>query len=157
MNTTTRPAWWRPFARHFLEMVAAMAVGMMVLGMLVRFALTMVGHASVLDRTEPAVLIMATNMTVAMVVFMRYRRHGWVSVTEMALAMYAPFLALLVPFWSGAISGSAVMIGGHLLMLPVMLLVMLRRRAEYAHGPTADQAPVSTTAAPALADEGQPR
>ncbi len=47
-----------------------------------------------------AALVMATNMTVGMTVWMRYRAHGWPAVGEMAAAMYAPFLLLLIPVWS---------------------------------------------------------
>jgi hypothetical protein len=38
--------------------------------------------------------------------------------------MYAPFVLLFAPYWLGAIDASAVMIGGHVLMLPAMALVM---------------------------------
>jgi hypothetical protein len=62
----------------------------------------------------------------------RFVRHY----VEMDAAMYLPFVVLLVPFWTGAISGTTLSVAGHLLMLPAMLAVMLRRRAEYsAHHP----------------------
>ncbi len=47
--------------------------------------------------------------------------------------MYAPFLVLLVPYAFGAISGGTLMMGGHLLMLPAMLGVMLWRHRDYRH------------------------
>jgi hypothetical protein len=48
----------------------------------------------------------------------------------MAGAMYVPFL--LLPFWAGLLSGASVMAGGHILMVPCMILVMLHRRREFA-------------------------
>ena len=130
-QSTAQRASWRHFLQHFLEMVVAMVLGMAVFGAIVRLVLTQLGHSALLDQTEPAVFIMATTMTAGMTPLMRYRGHGWPSVAEMAGAMYAPFVVLLVPFWMGVLSPKAVMVGGHVLMLPGMLLLMLRRRREY--------------------------
>lgn len=77
---------------------------------------------------------MATNMTITMSAWMRYRRHGWAATAEMAAAMYLPFVALFVPMWLGAISPDAMLAGGHLLMLPTMAGAMLLRREEYTGG-----------------------
>lgn len=123
---------WRHFWRHFLEMVVAMVAGMALLGVLSRLVLTLLGHSNLLDQTELRTILMATNMTVGMSLWMRYRGHTWVSVGEMAGAMFLPFVVLLVPFWTGKLSGDAVSAGGHVLMLPLMVAVMLRRRDEYA-------------------------
>jgi ABC-type branched-subunit amino acid transport system permease subunit len=122
---------WTRFARHFLEMVVAMVVGMAMLGMATRLLLGQVGQASLLDHTEVAVAIMTVNMSVGMAVLMRFRGHDWVHIAEMSAAMAATFLVLLVPFWLGVMSGAAVTTLGHVLMLPSMLLVMLRRRDVY--------------------------
>jgi hypothetical protein len=59
----------------------------------------------------------------------------------MTAAMYAPFLILLVPWWAGLLPGEAVLLGGHVLMLPAMVLAMLHRRGEY----TGDHAHVPRT------------
>ncbi|MHC8503747.1 hypothetical protein ACVGVP_09520 [Pseudonocardia artemisiae] len=40
---------------------------------------------------------MATNMTIGMSLWMRYRGHGWRSITEMGASMYIPFIVLFVP------------------------------------------------------------
>jgi len=45
--------------------------------------------------------------------------------------MYAPFIILFVPYWTGLITADGLFLVGHLLMLPAMLLAMLHRRAEY--------------------------
>jgi hypothetical protein len=51
---------------------------------------------------------MATNMTIAMSAWMRYRGHRWAATAEMAAAMYLPFIVLLFPLWldyTGTIGG----------------------------------------------------
>ncbi|NUW39621.1 hypothetical protein [Nonomuraea rhodomycinica] len=118
---------WR-FLGHFAEMLAAMILGMVLLGPLWE---ALPGGPALLARPDLAVLVMATDMTVGMSLWMRYRGHGWGAIAEMGAAMYAPFAVLLVPYWTGLLSGHALMMAGHVLMVPAMLLVMLRRRAEY--------------------------
>jgi uncharacterized membrane protein (DUF2068 family) len=63
--------------------------------------------------------------------WMRIRRHGWPSIVAMSAAMYVPFVVLLPFYWAGLVSESALMIAGHVLMVPAMLAAMLRRRHEY--------------------------
>ena len=74
---------------------------------------------------------MAFDMSVGMVVWMRYRGHRWAPTLEMVAAMFAPAVALAPLSWLGVISGEVLMIVTHVVMLPLMLVVMLRRRAEY--------------------------
>ena len=126
----------RNLIRHFLEMVLAMVVGMAVLGGLVSLVCSALGHSDLLDHMALLALLMPTYMTIGMTVWMRHRRHNWRMVTEMAAAMYAPFLILLVPFGAGLISGGALLAAGHLLMLLCMFAAMLYRRDEYSqdHG-----------------------
>lgn len=116
------------FAGHYLEMVVAMLVGMFALGPL--WSLVAPGPA---DRGDTGALIMATNMTLGMALWMRIRRHSWPRIAEMSAAMYLPFVLLLPPYWFGAISGHAVMMAGHIAMFPAMFAAMLWRRAEYYH------------------------
>ncbi|WP_433719880.1 hypothetical protein ACQP2Y_33580 [Actinoplanes sp. CA-051413] len=116
----TRP--W-PFTRHLLEMLAAMVVGMVALG-----------PFWTPSRVDVSALWMATTMSVAMAVWMGYRGHSGAAIAEMTAAMYAPFLLLLIPWWAGLIPSPAVLLGGHLLMLPAMALAMLHRADEYAGG-----------------------
>ncbi len=143
MNTThsqpdlQKPAsgWWhKPIVvgvRHYLEMVIAMIAGMFLLGPVTEIIGSAVGAGAVLARPGVAALVMATNMTITMTLWMRIRRHRWAPIAEMAAAMYAPFLLLLIPYWAGLVDATVVHTGGHLLMLPAMALVMLRRRHEY--------------------------
>ena len=122
---------WRHFIQHFGEMVAAMVVGMAVLAPVWVGIFALLRCSSVLEHADVHALVMATDMTIGMSLWMRHRGHGWASISEMAAAMYLPFLVLFVPYWAGLISDGAMLGGGHLLMLPFMLAVMLRRRDEY--------------------------
>lgn len=131
-------AAWR-FTLHYAEMVIAMLVGMIFFGPLWKVLYEPLGWSGLFERPDVAAMTMATDMTVAMSIWMRHRGHGWAPVAEMGAAMYAPFLVLLVPYWMGAMSGDDLMMGGHVLMLPAMAVAMLARRSEYtghhhAHG-----------------------
>jgi hypothetical protein len=119
----TRGWWW-----HLGEMAIAMVVGMLLLGPLWDAAGTPLGIGAALARPEVAALVMATNMTVGMSVWMRYRGHHWRGVGEMAAAMYVPFLLLFVPYWAGLLDADGLLLGGHLLMVPAMVLVAMRHR-----------------------------
>jgi hypothetical protein len=61
----------RRLVLHYLEMVAAMAVGMVALHPLWDLALDAVGAGAVLDRPELMALVMATDMTIGMTLVMR--------------------------------------------------------------------------------------
>jgi hypothetical protein len=121
---------WR-FLRHYLEMVAAMLVGMVILGGLVRGVLALAGLKFPAQYPELAALEMAFDMSVGMLAWMRHRGHRWASALEMAGTMFAPALALFPLLWLGVISGDSLLVLEHLAMFPLMFLVMLRRRSEY--------------------------
>ena len=123
----------RKFALHFAEMVVAMAVGMVVLHPVWMFVLDTVGAAGLMHNPYTGALIMATNMTVAMSAWMKFRGHRWRPIVEMGAAMYVPFLVLFVPLGLELIDQDALMLWGHLLMLPAMAVAMLLRPHEYAH------------------------
>jgi hypothetical protein len=80
---------WR-FLRHYLEMVAAMLVGMVVLGAALRGVLALAGLRYPVQYPELVALEMAATMSVGMVTWMRHRGHGWASTLEMAGAMFVP-------------------------------------------------------------------
>jgi hypothetical protein len=139
VNTSRTTPTWR-LIRHFLEMLAAMVLGMLILAPL----------WPTIDRVELQALVMATNMTVAMAALMAVRRHPWPGIVEMSAAMYAPFIILFVPYWTGVITAGGLFLIGHLLMLPAMLLAMLHRRAEYtAHTMHHSGHPPATSLSPA--------
>jgi flagellar biosynthetic protein FliP len=66
-----------------------MVVGMFALGPLWSLALPGLD-----DRPAAQAVVMATNMTAGMALWMRIRRHAWPRIAEMSAAMYLPFLAL---------------------------------------------------------------
>jgi hypothetical protein len=123
----------KKFARHFAEMVVAMAVGMVVLHPVWMVVLDAFGAGALMRNPYTGALIMATNMTVAMSAWMTFRGHRWQPIAEMGAAMYLPFLALFVPLGLELIDAGALMLWGHLLMLPAMAVAMLLRPHEYAH------------------------
>jgi hypothetical protein len=129
----------RHFVRHYVEMLIAMMLGMVVLGVPAAAALAALGvSAAELRHDLPAVLLlgMALVMTVPMVGWMRSRGHGWPASAEMAASMFIPAFAVVALQWSGAVAdiGDLLMIE-HVAMLPSMLVAMLLRRDEYAHRP----------------------
>jgi hypothetical protein len=121
----------RRFTVHYLEMVVAMVAGMVILGPLQVLVLNAAGWTSALEPAGVSALAMATNMTVAMAAWMRFRGHTRRPIIEMSAAMYLPFGLLLVPLWRGAITEDTFVLVGHVLMLLGMLLAMLLRREEY--------------------------
>ncbi|MFD0685246.1 hypothetical protein [Actinomadura fibrosa] len=129
-----RHGGWGMFARHYVEMVIAMAVGMLVFGAAVRGVLALAGAEASLSRyPEAASLEMAFDMSAGMLVWMRVRGHGWAGSLEMCAAMFAPLAVLFPLLWLDVVGAGSLMPLEHAAMLPLMLAVMLRRRAEYAH------------------------
>jgi hypothetical protein len=114
-------------------MVVTMAVGMVVLHPVWMFVLDALGAAALMHNPYPSALIMATNMTVAMSAWMKFRGHHWRPIAEMGAAMYLPFLVLFVPPALKLIDTGALMLWSHLLMLAAMAAAMLLRPHEYAH------------------------
>ena len=125
---------WGHFAQHYVEMVIAMAVGMLVFGAATRGLLTLAGaELSATRHPVPASLEMAFDMSVGMLVWMRVRGHGWAGSLEMCGAMFTPLAVLFPPLWLDVVGADSMITLEHAVMLPLMLVVMLRRRAEYAH------------------------
>jgi hypothetical protein len=130
---TTHHLSAKKFTLHFLEMVVAMAVGMVALHPVWILVLDAVGASGLMHNPYTGALIMATNMTVAMSAWMKVRGHRWQPIAEMGAAMYVPFLVLFVPLALDLIDEGALMLWGHVLMLPAMAAAMLLRPREYAH------------------------
>jgi hypothetical protein len=124
-----------PFVRHYLEMVLAMVAGMVLLGPPLMLTSRLLGYSFMFDPTIRT-LVMATNMNIGMIVWMRYRGHTWERTMEMVVGMTVPFLVWLVPMWMGLISELTLNIVGHLAMLAGMYLSMLFRREEYSQDHT---------------------
>jgi hypothetical protein len=146
--TIPRPT--RNFVRHYLEMVAAMVLGMVVLGVPAEGALRAFGASSAdLNADLPAValLAMAAIMTVPMVGWMRYRGHSWRPCWEMAVSMFLPTFGVIGLLWSGLVADFGVLMTlEHAVMLPAMLVAMLLRRDEYTRSHADHSAPAQAPA-----------
>jgi hypothetical protein len=130
--THKRRGWVR-FTLHYVEMIVAMFVGMGVFALLEAGVFALVGwdysHAG---QPVPATTIMTANMAAGMIIWMRVRRHGWPATLEMSGVMFVPLVVLAPLVGADVISGGSLYDLTHVAMFPLMLAVMLRRRAEYA-------------------------
>src|SRR5688500_192774 len=125
----------RHFARHYVEMVVEMFLGMAVLGVPAGWALGLADSSWGELRAEaPAamLLLMAATMTVPMAAWMRRRGHGWRPTNEMSASMIVPTLAVIALYGAGLISDVGTMlVVEHVVMLAGMFAVMLLRPEEY--------------------------
>jgi flagellar biosynthetic protein FliP len=118
------------FWRHFLEMIAAMVVGMVASAAILLSILQVTWAEATLRYPVLSLLVMAAGMTLPMVLWMHHRGHDRRSMSEMAAAMIVPVIPFLCLVWfhvtkdalCGAYCASTA---------PVMLAVMLYRRSEY--------------------------
>ena len=133
---TLRPT--KHFVRHYAEMVAAMFLGMAVLGLPTEWALGAFGSSwSDLHNHAPALmlLLMAGIMTGPMVGWMAHRGHGRRPNAEMAASMLLPTFAVIGLLSAGLVTNPmSLMTLEHAVMLPSMLAGMLLRRDEYSGG-----------------------
>ena len=145
-------AGWASFIRHYLEMVLAMAIGMIASMPLGTLAFAAAGAPHLMDHAELMVLVMATDMAIAMGAVMAYRRHGWRDIAEMSAAMYLPFAIFFPATLAGVMTSGTMMVAGHALMLVAMLAVMLWRRDHYCHRrPARPAVPAAQAGAPGTA------
>ena len=135
------------FIRHYIEMVAVMFAGMIVLGLPGEAALQAMGSGTAeLTDDAPAVVFLgrAATMTIPMVAWMRRRGHRWQPTLEMAASMVLPTLLAIALLAAGAAGFDSLMGLEHVAMLLGMLVAMLLRVDEYAghhhHGPARDAA-----------------
>ena len=129
----------RRFARHYAEMVAAMFLGMVLLGVPAGWLFAALGTSW--DGLSPAMMLfaMTVTMSVPMAAWMRYRGHAWRPNFEMAASMLIPTAAVIGLLSAGVATTGALMVPEHVAMLACMLVAMLLRRDEYsgashAHG-----------------------
>jgi uncharacterized membrane protein YhaH (DUF805 family) len=121
------------FARHYVEMVAVMLAGMLVLFMPADIGLAAMGVDLGDEAPQLLLLGMGVSMTVPMVAWMLRRGHGARPSTEMALSMLVPTFAAMALLAAGGLGDvHGAMMLQHVVMFPAMLGVMLLRFAEYA-------------------------
>ena len=129
-HTTERPVLTKAFARHYLEMVVVMFVGMGLLALPARWAWAGAG----LDTADTAGMLirMGVTMTLPMIPWMLWRGHGMRPTLEMAGAMIVPTLGAVVLLAAGALTGvGLLMTVEHVAMLIAMFAVMAARPEEY--------------------------
>ena len=132
--TSTRQA--RPghdahgFLRHLFEMGLAMMAGMTVSAAIFLSAVGMTAAEAMREHAVLFVVLQAFGMTVAMVTWMRHRRHTWRGSSEMAAAMVIPAVPLICLRLLDVISGPICGVYCFTTIV-AMVVVMLYRRADY--------------------------
>jgi hypothetical protein len=122
---------WR-FARHLLEMVVAMVVGMAVLGLTLAVLGEPPGYANFLLRYG----LIGAFMSAPMLAWMHHRGHSRKDGMEMTVAM----LALVIPVevsvakYVPGLSEQSLMMLSHVAMIAGMVVQMVYCRDRYAHG-----------------------
>jgi hypothetical protein len=121
--------------QHLFEMTIVMMLGMCLLGAAFGELHVLVFGSSFdtawhdhLGLTE---VVMAFNMSLPIVLWMRYRGHEWKRGGEMAAAMSLPVPLLLCLYWSGVIATATALVLQMAVMIPAMLALMLYRKEEY--------------------------
>jgi hypothetical protein len=120
-----------PFWRHFLEMLAAMAVGMIATGAIfVSVTGPKTWDEVTVQYPTQVLLAMAAGMSVPMVAWMLYRGMGRRNAYEMAAAMVLPVLPFLCLVWFDVTKSAQC--GGYCATTIVAMLVLMRyRRSTY--------------------------
>ena len=129
-----RAALTRDFARHYVEMVVVMLVGMGLLALPARWATDVILPA--VDGDDPTLMLarMAATMTRPMIPWMRWRGHGWQPCLEMVAAMIVPAIGVIALLEVGAVETLwLVMTLEHVAMFAAMFAVMIARPDEYSH------------------------
>jgi uncharacterized membrane protein len=120
------------FLRHLVEMILAMVIGMVVLGLLVRVIASALGYPNGLSQFyELSALLMTLEMTLAMAAWMLYRGHRIPVVAEMSGAMIVPAIVVVALCLLHVLPGSSASLLADVGMYAAMLGVMLYRRSEY--------------------------
>lgn len=121
------------FAKHFGVMVALMYGGMFVLDPVYEMAAALAGVDDPWGRLPVlSNIIMACNMSVPMVLYMRRQRHTGRAIGEMAAAMLLPAALTTIPYLLGVMTAGAMMSLSHATMIPLMAIAMMLRFREYA-------------------------
>jgi hypothetical protein len=119
-----------PFWRHFLQMLAVMAAGMVGSAAIFLTIVQMDWEEATVSHPTASLLVIAAGMSVPMAAWMLYRGMGWKNSSEMAAAMILPVVPFLLLVWfnvtRSAQCGAYCLIG-----VAAMLGLMLYRRGEY--------------------------
>jgi hypothetical protein len=129
-----RSALTRAFARHYVEMVVVMFVGMALLALPAQWLTDAVWPG--VDGDDPTLMLarMGATMTVPMIPWMRWRGHGWQPSLEMAAAMIVPAMGVIALLEAGVLEGVGLLMTiEHVAMFIAMFAVMIARPGEYSH------------------------
>ena len=120
------------FGRHLLEMCLVMCGGGAVLSVLFFGAAGLLGYSD-LPRTAPelSVLVIALNLSVPMLAWMRYRGMAWQPTLEMAGSSMVVGVALIAAYRMDLVDRGSLVEVQTSLACPVMLAVMLARFPLY--------------------------
>jgi hypothetical protein len=121
------------FIGHLLSMCAVMCVGMGILDALYFGAARLIGYSNPITQLpELTVLVVAVNMSVPMVAWMRYGGHEWRPIWEMSGAMFVEAIVVLGVAWAALVPKSSLFALQHALMVPAMIIPMVFRLDLYA-------------------------
>jgi hypothetical protein len=119
-----------PFWRHFVEMLAVMAAGMIASAAIFLTVVQMDWEEATVSHPVASLLVIAAGMSAPMAGWMLYRGMGRRNAFEMAAAMVLPVVPFLLLVWfdvtETAQCGAYCLIG-----IAAMLGLMLYRRREY--------------------------
>ena len=150
-----RSALTREFARHYLEMVVVMLVGMGLLAMPVHWATDALWPDVSGDDTTLMLARMAAAMTLPMIPWMLWRGHGWKPSLEMAAAMIVPGIGVIALLEVGVLETVwLLMTLEHVAMFIAMFAVMIARPDEYSHARHEIHDAATTAQAPLAARTG---
>jgi hypothetical protein len=120
------------FVLHYVEMCAVMCLGALVLSVLFFGAAGLLGYTDLPQQyPELSVLVIAINLSVPMLAWMRFRGMDWRPTLEMAGSTMVIGLLLIAAYWLGIVPKSSLIEVQTSLACPVMLAVMLFRFRLY--------------------------
>ena len=142
MTTTTRRAPPSTFLRkvghfvlHYLEMCMACCVGGVTLGIAFFGGTALLGYPDLIAQAPFFSTLMVTIiLTVPMVAWMRFRRHGWRPSLEMGAATMGLGIVMIALGTIGVVPVSGMFEWVTSLACPVMLVPMLLRLNLYTGG-----------------------
>ncbi|WP_426975476.1 hypothetical protein ACQCSU_11945 [Pseudarthrobacter sp. O4] len=121
------------FAKHFAVMVGLMYAGMFVLAPLYEVVAALAGVGDPWGRLPVlSNIVMALNMSIPMVLYMRRQRHTRRAIGEMSAAMLLPAALTMGPYLLGTMTAGTMMFLSHATMIPLMAVAMILRFREYA-------------------------
>lgn len=124
---TFRPGYL-DIARHFAVMVALMYAGMFMLDPLYDLGAALAGVGDPWGRLPVlSNIIMALNMSIPMVLYMRHQRHTGRAIREMAAAMFLPAALTMGPYLLGTMTAGTMMFLSHATMILLMAVAMILR------------------------------